>query len=224
MSRKPLRECIAQRFEKESLTPEQLARLQKRLLRTDPVDTDVATDPGINAGAQPSAPATRFVSKHYAMLIIAAALFAVLALPRIWNQDINLPESIAQEVARNHLKMKPLELKSSSMAEIAHFFAQLDFNPINSQVFPLGEKRLLGGRYCSIQGITAAQLRYLDAQGQLVTLYETAYDPQAFSPLPLTDKGEKPLVLYAKGLKMTIWVEKDLLFVSAQAEHNEDLQ
>ena len=214
MNHKPLRECVTQRFEKESLTPEQLDCLQERLLQADLIDTNSTTDPDMSTCAQSSTPATWFVSKRYAMLLVAVALFAVLALPRIWIQNISLPERIAQEVARNHLKMKPLELESSSMAEIAHYFAQLDFNPIHSQVFPLGEDRLLGGRYCSIQGITAAQLRYLDEQAQRVTLYETAYDPRVFSALPDIDKGEKPLVLYAKGLKMTIWVEKDLLFVS----------
>ncbi len=199
------------------MTPKQLAYLQKRLLRTDLADTDSITHPGINAGAQPSTPVNWFASKRYAVLLVAAVLFAVLALPERWNPGVSLPEKIAREVARNHLKMKPMELESSSMTEVGHFFTRLDFNPITSQVFPIGEDRLLGGRYCSIQGITAAQLRYRDAQGQPVTLYETAYDPQQFSTLPDVDKGGQPLVLYAKGLKMAIWVEKDVLFVSAQA-------
>jgi hypothetical protein len=111
--------------------------------------------------------------------------------------------------------MKPLEIETSAMSDIERYFTQLDFFPISSRQFSFSPDQMLGGRYCSIQGITAAQLRYHDSQGRYVTLYETRYDSARFPPLPDVEKGEVPLKLYVSGLKITLWIEKGLLLVSA---------
>jgi hypothetical protein len=130
--------------------------------------------------------------------------------------DRNMSRDIAMEVVKNHLKLKPLDVKTSSMSAIQKYFTHLDFLPISSSVasnnFSLPINQLLGGRYCSIQGVTAAQLRYQRKHG-LSTLYEVAYHPDTFGTLPNMDNMEQPLELLIKGLSVFVWVEKGLLMV-----------
>jgi hypothetical protein len=83
--------------------------------------------------------------------------------------------------------------------------------PVESSLQVLNNLQLIGGRYCSLQGITAAQLRMKQGEN-LQTLYETEYVPDVFGDLPILEKGEEPQVVYAKGIKVKVWVEKGLLF------------
>ena len=79
----------------------------------------------------------------------------------------------------------PLEIETSSIQDIRDYFTQLDFLPIESGIVQKNTKELLGGRYCSIQGVTATQLRLKDkSSGQVQTLYQTVYKPDVFSGLP----------------------------------------
>ncbi|MEE9303569.1 MAG: hypothetical protein V3U84_07260 [Thiotrichaceae bacterium] len=126
-------------------------------------------------------------------------------------------QKIANEVAGNHLKMKPMEVKTAAIGEIQSYFTELDFMPQQSrQIDGITQITLAGGRYCSIQGSTAAQLRYKESDGSYVTLFETHYSPELFKHLPDIDKGEKPIVTYARGIKVTMWVEHGLLMVSTE--------
>lgn len=71
---------------------------------------------------------------------------------------------------------------------------------------------LLGGRYCSIQGGIAAQLRPRDAQGHIQTLYQTRYDAARLGPVPDLAKGESPVRLMARGVVVRIWRDGGVLF------------
>jgi len=154
---------------------------------------------------------------------VAAALVVavLLAWPVLYSQNkaSDIPRSIAMEVAKNHIKLKPLEVTSPTLTPIRRYFTELDFSPVKSQLYERRGNNLLGARYCSISGVSAAQLRYKDKRGQFQTLYEVGYDPKVYGPLPDIDKGETPLIIIARGVKTTIWVEQDLLMVSA--EYNE---
>ncbi len=126
-------------------------------------------------------------------------------------------QRIADEVATNHLKMKPLEVEGFEIAEVQGHFSKLDFVPYSAE--PLAKNvqiALAGGRYCSIQGVKAAQLRYNDTKGDYVTLFEAAYSAVLFEELPHIDKGEAPVVTYTKGIKVSMWVEKGIVMVSTE--------
>ncbi|MFT4799487.1 MAG: hypothetical protein ACI9B8_002041 [Sulfitobacter sp.] len=69
-----------------------------------------------------------------------------------------VPQLIAAEVAKNHINMKPLEVQTGKLNELKDYFTELDFSPVQSSHFSAGQ--LIGARYCSVQGVTAAQLRY----------------------------------------------------------------
>ncbi len=145
-----------------------------------------------------------------------AAIF-LMALGNVFyfsiSPELELEQRIGSEVAKNHINLKPLEIQTSSIKDIRGFLSKLDFVPIESVLLKGSSKRLLGGRYCSIQGVRAAQLRLKDTKtGQIQSLYETVYDPDVFSDLPELKEGEKPITVYSKGLAVDIWIEKGLLF------------
>jgi len=153
-----------------------------------------------------------------AAVLIVAVLLAWPALYSL-NNASEIPRSIAMEVAKNHIKLKPLEVTSPTLTPIRRYFTELDFLPVKSQLYERRGNSLLGARYCSISGVSAAQLRYKDKRGQFQTLYEVGYDPEIYGSLPDINKGETPLVIVARGVKTIIWIEQDLLMVSA--EYNE---
>lgn len=199
--KKPLRNLVNERFEQEALTETQMENLL--------------------ALTRLPAPTPRRQVSRWVITVLVASI-VLLVLPRYFGVGLfqpATPRDIAEEVAKNHLKMKPLEIETQSMAGIERYFTALDFSPINSRQFALSRGQLLGGRYCSIQGVTAAQLRYRDEQGRKITLYETPYDPKRLPALPHVEKGEAPLMLYVSGLEISLWVEKDLLLVSATSEN-----
>jgi len=124
---------------------------------------------------------------------------------------------IADEVVKNHLKLKPLDISSNSMVETQAFFKHLDFLPIHSrsatQRSLLIADNLMGGRYCSIQGVTAAQLRYENDQGHLRTLYQVPYDAELYGKIPHAIQNDASLDLSVKGLQVSLWQEQGLLMV-----------
>lgn len=165
---------------------------------------------------------------------IAASLLVLVAVVSLWTpitsrpslpNDLTLNQSalhkqIAMEVVKNHIKLKPLDIQTQSITEIQQFFKQLDFSPISSQQLnklpapsALTTQQLLGGRYCSIKGVTAAQLRYQQSNHGLSTLYQVGYDAKLFGNMPVSERGEPAQDLFVQGLEVSMWVEKGLLMV-----------
>ena len=130
-------------------------------------------------------------------------------------------EQIGDEVAGNHIKLRPLEIKTNDMKVIRQYFTELDFSPVESILLDDGATTLLGGRYCSIQGVSAAQLRLKEkTTGQIQSLYQTIYDTKTFNDLPKLEEGELPITVYSKGLEIDLWVEKGVLFaITRQSDH-----
>ena len=146
---------------------------------------------------------------------VAAALLITMGnvLYFTISPELALDQRIGSEVAKNHVNLKPLEIQTSSIKDIGGFFTKLGFIPVESILLKGSEKYLIGGRYCSIQGVTAAQLRFEDKQtGQIHSLYQTTYDEKVFSGLPLLKEKQEPITVYSKGLAVDIWIEKGLLF------------
>ena len=200
----PLREALQQQIQREVLNRQQLDRLQAMQGSVQPVDDR---------------------RRHWRLGAVAAVVVALLfGGGLLWRtgpaQDALLQE-IAREVAENHIKLKPLDVSANTVAQARAFFTQLDFSPVSSRAaagrFGLPEQSLLGGRYCSIRGVTAAQLRYRDGQEGLSTLYQVAYDPARFGPMPRLERGESPRELVVRGLRVSMWVERDLLMVLVRA-------
>ena len=152
------------------------------------------------------------------MLRMAAVMASILiAAGLLWNigfkQTPEISMLIAEEVVHNHLKMKPLEVSSHSLHDMRAYFNKLDFTLRDSSLITSGKLQLLGGRYCSIQGLTAAQLRMQDQEtGELETLYEAPYSSDLFKGLPNLQEGQTPIRHYINGIGVDIWVDKGILF------------
>lgn len=150
----------------------------------------------------------RWVAVAAVFLIVMGNLFYINMLP-----ELPLNQRIGSEVAKNHLNLRPLEIKTSSIQEIRGFLTKLGFSPVESVLLKGTSKSLIGGRYCSIQGVRAAQLRLKDSEtGEIQSLYQTVYDKNIFYDLPELKENQKPITVYSKGLAVDIWVEKGLLF------------
>ena len=134
---------------------------------------------------------------------------------------IPVTERIALEMARNHIKLKPLDVETDNTEDIRGYFTDLEFVPVESSLLASADLELMGGRYCSIQSVPAAQLRItVPYSNRLQTLYQTEYRKDVFGPLPVLENGHAPVAVNVnvnvnvnvKGITVRIWVEKGLLF------------
>jgi hypothetical protein len=203
----PIKEAVKQQFETETLDSRQMRQL---------LDMQ-------RSALEDGSPAATAWHRQLRYGAFAACALLLLGIAILWQPvpgSGDITSQIALEVAENHLKLKPLDITAQSMQEIRGFFTQLDFSPVNSSLlstrFALSEQRMIGGRYCSIKGVTAAQLRYQSSDDGLSTLYEVGYDPDAHGPMPHLEHGEAPDEIILKGLNISLWVEKGLLMVLVQ--------
>ncbi len=198
----PLNEALRAHVELQQLNKDQLQKLH-----------------GLQQQYQPSERHT--MRRGWATAVAASVLVAIVIGFLQWNPfavQQNLIAEIAAEVVDNHLHMKPLEIEGNEIAGISSYFKRLDFQPIESRYLADIGLDLLGGRYCSLQSVTAAQLRFKNlGSDKLHTLYQVSYDPEIFSKLPDLDQGEQPVTLFSKGVKVTIWVEKGVLLALTEA-------
>lgn len=157
----------------------------------------------------------RIFNMEYRWIAVAAVFF--IAVGNLFyfsmSPELRLNQRIGNEVAKNHIHLRPLEIQTSSINEIRGFLTKLGFSPVESVLLKGSSKSLIGGRYCSIQGVRAAQLRLKDSKtGQVQSLYQTIYDKKVFSGIPELKENQKPITVYSKGLAVDIWIEKGLLF------------
>lgn len=129
----------------------------------------------------------------------------------------NRAAELADEIAKNHIAAKPLDVRGATLRALREPFAALGFA---LQDLP-GRRppgRLEGGRYCSVQTVPAALLRYrtgADSDSH-VTVYQAPYSPQRHGRLPNLDRGEPPAVVQARGVQVEIWISGGLLFATAK--------
>lgn len=129
--------------------------------------------------------------------------------------EVDLLARIADEVAANHLKKQPVEVHAEDLPTLRAWFTELDFQLVESPLIAAADLDLLGGRYCSIQGGIAAQLRLHDADGARRTLYQSRYDRARHGPIPDRLAGEPPRERTARGVPVRLWREHGVLFALA---------
>ena len=195
--KQPLKQQVQNQMDQVQLDNSQFASLEKLMANSNQKGTKESRRPWVPLAA--------------AGMFLFALVTAFMALQLTKDQLLTMPQQIAEEVVNNHLNLKPLEVKTGSINAVRGYFTKLDFMPVESSLQALNNLQLIGGRYCSLQGITAAQLRMKQGEN-LQTLYETEYLPDVFGDIPSLENDEAPLVVYAKGIKVKVWVEKGLLF------------
>lgn len=148
-------------------------------------------------------PGGHFFLKISFAAMAASVLFLSLYL---FQGSESLAEKIVDEVAYNHNKNVGMEIKTASIDEIQSFLSKIDFALIQSEYFPLEQWELLGGRYCSIQGRLAVQMKIKNKiDGKLKTLYQVPY------PKELAQLESGPMETYGRGVAVRLWREKGLL-------------
>jgi hypothetical protein len=198
--KRPLKQAVRDHFEQRALSKDRLERLEslQKINAPRPTARHSIVKPLI-AGSVAAA--------------IAAFLVITLLFPPGSMDSIPMTERIALEVARNHIKLKPLDVETNSMDGIRQDFTDLEFIPAESSLLASADLELVGGRYCSIQSVPAAQLRIKVAySNRLQTLYQTEYRKEIFGTLPVMEDGHAPVTVHVKGIAVRIWVEKGLLF------------
>lgn len=148
----------------------------------------------------------RFLSMA-AMLVIA-----ILAVPFALNHTTESTWALraAQEVALNHKKQLGVEFSGSDYGSLRAQMSKLDFvlaAPTRLQNTGL---RLVGARYCSIQGHLAAQIKLQDDQGREYTLYQTHLP----SPAPTLSKDDYRI----NSVRIQEWQEAGIFFALARSE------
>ncbi len=136
------------------------------------------------------------------------ALFSVLLISfvslRTFKNKVNIEEAIIQEIAYNHNKQMSPELLSADLASVQGHLKSLNFSLVDSS--KLKHLTLVGGRYCSIQGKVAAQLKYKASAAGTSTVYQTVM------PKGLKDKQFNNYEGDYQGVHVKIWHEKGILF------------
>ena len=126
-----------------------------------------------------------------------------------WNQGVNI-SALATEIAYHHNKQMVMEVESSSLEEVKAYLTKLDFSLIESKRFPATKWELVGGRYCSLKGNIAAQLRIRNKKtGETWTFYQLLF-PQSIAGFDGTFED------FEQGVKVEIWKERGLLLGTAQ--------
>ncbi|MCE2028498.1 hypothetical protein [Sessilibacter corallicola] len=197
-----LKEAVVKCTESESLNPEQLEKLSMMQRDLTPSKmADNTMEENIWRRWRPN-------------FVVVTLLIVAMTWYTYSGNKVDYVQTVAHEVIENHMNLKPLETDADSISQAQNFFVQLDFVPsqsshLNNQ-WDLNDDQLIGGRYCSIKGDSAAQLRYQQGE-QLYTFYQVGYDKQLFGEFPNVDNGETPKEVVINGLKATLWIEKGLL-------------
>ncbi len=152
-------------------------------------------------------PATKTRHATPVYLAVAASLLLVLLGSGVFllqkNDGTDPSWLVAKEIAVNHNKHLAIEFPTGDYHELDRLMDKLDFSSVISKRLAPGEYRLLGGRYCSIQGQLALQLKLQDRAGNLYTLYQ--------APLNKILTGIRQGEQFIDGLRITLWREAGLL-------------
>jgi len=148
---------------------------------------------------------------------LAASLLLVLT---VWlttptHQDTDTLWRVAEEVTTNHTRIKPLDVTDASFETLRAHLAMLDFSLQYPNLPDIEKLELIGGRYCTLQGVIATQLVFRDAQGNRITLYQAGYDPARFGPIPDLAKQQTPAKLVRQGLEIQVWQQSGVLLALA---------
>jgi hypothetical protein len=208
---RPLKQVVREHFERRVLSTDKIERLEALMAANEPRPVRRRRVP-------------RPVPGWSLATVIAVLLVLIVLHPPSLVDDIPMTERIAAEVALNHIKLKPLDIETDNMDGIRRYFSDLEFVPVESRLLTSANLELLGGRYCSIQSLPAAQLRIASRDSRrLRTLYQTEYRKDLFGPLPVLENGEAPVDINVKGIAVRIWTEKGLLFAMTDASGPESI-
>ena len=161
-----------------------------------------------NKGVSRSGSWSRRIVVGVASSVTLALMVVFFLLPNSANV-----QGVATEVAANHRHLKPLTIQSSSYQKTSAFFSELSFLIKESSLLDEQRWQLMGGRYCSVNGVKAAQLRLRDKRDNSVqTFYQVNIKPGYFEGIPDIRNNELPLTVNIDGLPVQVWSEGGIVY------------
>lgn len=204
---KPLKDNIREHYERFSLPEEQLRALLA--LSKDASFSHQQVSESVGWGNASFVRVKKFGVLGLSLcLLIGLMLFGSRYLIRSEGERITLAD-IASEAAYHHNKHMSNEIVASSLDDLRVFFSKLDFSLIPSVRLPTDQFELLGGRYCSVKGVVAAQLKVKERlSGKVYTYYQADW-PEGVTEI------SAPQEFYDRGVKVELWEERGLLLILA---------
>lgn len=215
----PWDEALRDHYRRQSLSPERLARLRELTETLDGAPTTGQTDAAPELAAAGAAarsetlPKRRWWATKGALTgaLAATVLLVVVGMLALLNphgaphpgisEQAALKDRVIREIVTNHVKQLQPDVITERWSALGRELPKLDFQPLRPS--RLDDLRLVGARYCSIQGHLAAQLRLEAPDGSRYTLYQLAATEE-LADLPATT-GE------AAGVTVELWQERGLL-------------
>ncbi len=172
------------------------------------------------AGDEPQKPAvSHAVTRRWNTVVLSlCAMVCTVAVSLTWfsmnhqlmHSQIKV-DAIVADAIDNHVLHNVLEYKTQSIDTLAQAFSYLGFAPINS-LLTKSYGQLVGARPCFILGMPAAQLRYQPDNAASATVFQTRYQEDVYGILP---SQEEPITTVNRGVSVSLWVEDDVLMVTA---------
>jgi len=200
MSDQPLDKMLKQHYEQQQLSSEAMARM---VALADSVDQNHKQQQRANFWQ-------RRWGEQRKLSLVASVMVALLLIPLLWPADEPLLTRVAKEVALNHNKQLASDYVTDSYQALAAVMNKLDFKPAPPTRLKQAGYRMIGARYCSIQGEIAAQIKLSSAAGEVMTLYQTRLNPR------LAALGEQSYM--ADNIRVETWQEGEIFFSLASSE------
>lgn len=139
-------------------------------------------------------------------IIAASIVLLVVIFGGLSNfRGSSLEMNVVKEIAMNHNKQLAVEYSSDNLNELGEKLSKLDFQLADADSEISGQYKLLGGRYCSIQGNLAAQLKIQNNENNKIeTLYISGLNPDL--------NKIKPTNTDFDGVNIRLWKHNGLLY------------
>ncbi|MEM6855701.1 MAG: hypothetical protein AAF593_14935 [Planctomycetota bacterium] len=194
-----VRDQVRAYYEKQTLRPEKMNAILRDIGEAGP-----ASDAG-----RAARPWAGWSTQRWSA---AAALLLVFVLGGVWAAwpgGHDLTRVVAQEIALNHNKTLKPDYQAVVFSDLSKMSDKLGFTPIEPASLAGRGLILEGGRYCSVQGCMAAQLRVVDADGGAYTLYQVRPDERLAKLDPATATVD--------GVDVELWSEAGLVMGLARS-------
>lgn len=138
---------------------------------------------------------------------LAAALVVGFGFLHVHIVERDTEARVLAEIAMNHKRQLAVEVSAGDFAAVERALDRLDI-AIRPAGDLLADFDLLGGRYCSIEGGLAAQIKLSDrGTGRIHTLYATALTPAL--------AGIADAIAVHDGVEISLWREGEVFFALA---------
>lgn len=179
-------------YEAKSLRPEKMNEILREIAEVTPVSGNATGSMGRK----------QFNSWRW-LAAAGVALALVISGVWAWSGDDGLTRVVAREIAINHVKGLASDYPAEAFGDLSLMSDKLGFTPIEPSGLAERGLTLEGGRYCSVQGCMAAQLRVTDESGDSYTLYQVRPDERI--------AGLGPATATVDGVDVEIWSEAGLV-------------